>query len=317
MSVHGGVRGAQGASGRLSSEPRGLGQHGVSGLVCSRPPKARCWRQACPEPVQTPALGALAPRRARTGLGPCARPCLSWRLSGGSLCPPGARTPARGQPPSAPCSWAPAHPDRVPRALPAGHEAAVAGGASALSQAGLWALLPRPPFPPPGKATEAWSAPAGPGRGSSGAGAGPLHSPRGQEGDAAAGPGADTQAERGGGAAGPEASSGPRRARVCFRPRSPVWDPGTGAAALTLGARLSQQLRQSKKLELGWRPPQLPPLPGAGGLERGAALPSPCPSLTLLCPRRPTVTCCAPTRRSCWLSGSPWTTWASSPWKRL
>nr|XP_035137920.1 dynein regulatory complex subunit 4 isoform X4 [Callithrix jacchus] len=40
-------------------------------------------------------------------------------------------------------------------------------------------------------------------------------------------------------------------------------------------------------------------------------------SLTLPCPHRPTMTCCARTRRSCWPSGSLWTTWASSPWRQL
>nr|XP_021526672.1 growth arrest-specific protein 8 isoform X4 [Aotus nancymaae] len=45
--------------------------------------------------------------------------------------------------------------------------------------------------------------------------------------------------------------------------------------------------------------------------------------LTMLVPPRsctqlwPTMTCCARTRRSCWPSGSLWTTWASSPWRQL
>lgn len=39
--------------------------------------------------------------------------------------------------------------------------------------------------------------------------------------------------------------------------------------------------------------------------------------LTPLCPHRPTTTCCAPMRRSSRPSGSPWTMWASGPWRRL
>uniref|UniRef100_F7E0F1 Dynein regulatory complex subunit 4 n=1 Tax=Equus caballus TaxID=9796 RepID=F7E0F1_HORSE len=44
--------------------------------------------------------------------------------------------------------------------------------------------------------------------------------------------------------------------------------------------------------------------------------PHPC-TMAQTWPLRPTTTCFAPMRQSSWPLGSPWTTWASSPWRQL